>query len=94
VARAALPQLTGHIEVLPRSRFRAAAGAAKCASTVAATCWGATLYNAADDPYDLIDPVDILSKIPKNFFELVEEKKWTLRKEALDALLPLSPDFQ
>ena len=45
--------------------------------------------SAADDPYDLIDPVDILSKIPKNFFELVEEKKWQLRKEALDALLPL-----
>ncbi|QQP52549.1 Cytoskeleton associated protein 5, partial [Caligus rogercresseyi] len=42
------------------------------------------------DPYDLIEPADILSKIPKNFFELVEEKKWQLRKEALDALLPLS----
>ena len=46
--------------------------------------------SAADDPYDLIDPVDVLSKIPKNFFELVEEKKWQLRKEALDALLPLA----
>jgi hypothetical protein len=44
----------------------------------------------ADDPYDLIDPVDILAKIPKNFYELVEEKKWQLRKEALDALLPLT----
>lgn len=42
------------------------------------------------DPYDLMDPVDILSQLPKNFFELVEEKKWQLRKEALDALLPLS----
>ena len=42
------------------------------------------------DPYDLLDPVDILEKLPKNFFELVEEKKWQLRKEALDALLPLS----
>ncbi len=42
------------------------------------------------DPYDLLDPVDILDKLPKNFYELVEEKKWQLRKEALDALLPLS----
>lgn len=42
------------------------------------------------DPFDLIDPVDILDKLPKNFFDLVEEKKWQLRKEALDALLPLS----
>ncbi|XP_040572755.1 cytoskeleton-associated protein 5 [Lepeophtheirus salmonis] len=44
----------------------------------------------AIDPYDLIEPVDILSKIPKNFFELVEEKKWQARKEALDTLLPLT----
>jgi cytoskeleton-associated protein 5 len=46
--------------------------------------------DAADDPYELLDPVDILDKLPKNFYELVEEKKWQLRKEALDALLPLS----
>jgi len=44
----------------------------------------------AMDPYDLMDPVDIISQLPKNFFELCEEKKWQLRKEALDALLPLS----
>ena len=42
------------------------------------------------DPYDLLDPVDIIEKLPKNFYELVEEKKWQLRKEALDALLSLS----
>ena len=46
--------------------------------------------DTADDPYELLDPVDILERLPKNFFELVEEKKWQLRKEALDALLPLS----
>lgn len=23
------------------------------------------------DPYDLLDPVDILEKLPKNFYELV-----------------------
>lgn len=42
------------------------------------------------DPYDLLDPVDILPKLPKNFFEQVEEKKWQERKAALDALLPLT----
>jgi len=42
-----------------------------------------------DDPYDLMDPVDILEKLPKNFYELVEEKKWQLRGEALDALAEL-----
>lgn len=41
------------------------------------------------DPMDLLDPVDILSKFPKDFYEKLEEKKWQLRKESLDALLPL-----
>lgn len=35
---------------------------------------------------DLIDPVDILSKLPKDFYEKLEEKKWQTRKEALEAL--------
>lgn len=38
------------------------------------------------DPMDLIDPVDILSKLPKDFFDKLEEKKWQLRKESLEAL--------
>ncbi|XP_017478345.1 PREDICTED: cytoskeleton-associated protein 5 isoform X2 [Rhagoletis zephyria] len=40
----------------------------------------------AIDPMDLIDPVDILSKMPKDFYDKLEEKKWTLRKESLEAL--------
>jgi cytoskeleton-associated protein 5 len=38
------------------------------------------------DPMDLIDPVDILSKLPKDFYEKVEAKKWQDRKEALEAV--------
>ncbi|CAB3232167.1 unnamed protein product [Arctia plantaginis] len=38
------------------------------------------------DPYDLLDPVEILSKLPKDFYEKLEAKKWQERKEALDAL--------
>jgi cytoskeleton-associated protein 5 len=38
---------------------------------------------------DLIDPVDILSKLPKDFYDKLEEKKWTDRKESLEALEPL-----
>ncbi|XP_014295332.1 protein mini spindles isoform X1 [Microplitis demolitor] len=47
---------------------------------------------AADDidPYELIDPVDILSKLPKDFFDKVEAKKWQERKEALETLETLS----
>lgn len=41
------------------------------------------------DPMDLIDPVEILSKLPKDFYEKLEAKKWTERKEALEALEPL-----
>ncbi|KAL5273334.1 msps family protein [Megaselia abdita] len=38
------------------------------------------------DPMDLVDPVDILSKLPKDFYEKIEAKKWQERKEALEAL--------
>ncbi|XP_070492118.1 protein mini spindles isoform X2 [Chironomus tepperi] len=41
------------------------------------------------DPMDLIDPVDILSKLPKDFYEKLEAKKWQERKESLEALEPL-----
>ncbi|KAH8294844.1 hypothetical protein KR018_003531 [Drosophila ironensis] len=44
------------------------------------------------DPIDLIDPVDILSKLPKDFYDKLEEKKWTLRKESLDVLEKLLTD--
>lgn len=38
------------------------------------------------DPYELAEPVDILSKLPKDFYEKTEAKKWQERKEALEAL--------
>jgi cytoskeleton-associated protein 5 len=38
------------------------------------------------DPYDLMDPVDILAKLPKDFYEKLEAKKWQERKEAMDEL--------
>lgn len=41
------------------------------------------------DPMDLIDPVDILSKLPKDFYDKLEAKKWQDRKESLEALQKL-----
>lgn len=41
------------------------------------------------DPLELIDPVDILSKLPKDFYEKLEAKKWQERKESLEALQTL-----
>jgi len=38
------------------------------------------------DPYELLEPVDILSKLPKDFYEKLEAKKWQERKEAVDSL--------
>ncbi|ORX54518.1 ARM repeat-containing protein [Hesseltinella vesiculosa] len=38
------------------------------------------------DPYDLADPVDITTKLPSNFYELIASKKWQERREALDAI--------
>ncbi|CAG0884793.1 unnamed protein product [Darwinula stevensoni] len=43
----------------------------------------------AIDPHELLDPVEILSKLPKDFYEKCEEPKWKDRKEALDGLQPL-----
>jgi cytoskeleton-associated protein 5 len=39
------------------------------------------------DPYSLMDPVDIMPRLPKDFFVKCEEKKWQDRKDAVDALL-------
>lgn len=45
---------------------------------------------AADvDPYELMEPVDILSKIPKDFYDKIEAKKWQERREALEAVQKL-----
>ncbi|XP_027891721.1 cytoskeleton-associated protein 5 isoform X3 [Xiphophorus couchianus] len=44
----------------------------------------------AVDPYDLLEPVEILSKMPKDFYEKIEAKKWQERKEALEAVEALT----
>ncbi|XP_058500343.1 cytoskeleton-associated protein 5 isoform X2 [Solea solea] len=41
---------------------------------------------SAVDPYELLEAVDILSKIPKDFYEDIEAKKWQERKAALEAI--------
>ncbi|XP_067902567.1 cytoskeleton-associated protein 5 isoform X2 [Heterodontus francisci] len=38
------------------------------------------------DAYDLLEPVEILLKLPKDFYDKIEAKKWQERKEALEAL--------
>ncbi|XP_065070567.1 cytoskeleton-associated protein 5-like isoform X2 [Rhopilema esculentum] len=38
------------------------------------------------DPYDLMDAVDIIPLIPKDFFEQIVQTKWSERKEALEGL--------
>lgn len=44
----------------------------------------------AVDPYELLEAVDIIAKLPKDFYENMEAKKWQIRKEALEALQPLT----
>jgi len=41
------------------------------------------------DPFEFIEPVEILSKLPSNFYEQVEAKKWQERKEVVDAVTNL-----
>ncbi|XP_035520994.1 cytoskeleton-associated protein 5 [Morone saxatilis] len=45
---------------------------------------------AAVDPYELLEAVEILSKMPKDFYEKIEAKKWQERKEALEAVEALT----
>ncbi|KAI4893382.1 hypothetical protein NFI96_022503 [Prochilodus magdalenae] len=42
------------------------------------------------DPYELLEAAEILSKIPKDFYEKIEAKKWQERKEALEAVEALT----
>ncbi|KAG7327799.1 hypothetical protein KOW79_009405 [Hemibagrus wyckioides] len=44
----------------------------------------------AVDAYELLEAVEILSKLPKDFYEKIEAKKWQERKEALEALEALT----
>ncbi|TPX69294.1 hypothetical protein SpCBS45565_g02541 [Spizellomyces sp. 'palustris'] len=42
------------------------------------------------DAYDLADPVNILDKLPKNFYEQLASTKWKERKEILENLLEIA----
>ncbi|TSM20280.1 Cytoskeleton-associated protein 5 [Bagarius yarrelli] len=44
----------------------------------------------AIDAYELLEPVEILSKLPKDFYEKIEAKKWQERKEVLEVLETLT----
>lgn len=48
----------------------------------------------ATDPYDLVDPVDILAKLPKDFYEQCEAKKWQDRKTAMELALQLASNLK
>ncbi|XP_061825771.1 cytoskeleton-associated protein 5 isoform X3 [Nerophis lumbriciformis] len=41
---------------------------------------------AAVDAYELLEAVDILSKLPKDFYDKIEAKKWQERKEVLETV--------
>ncbi|XP_044048307.1 cytoskeleton-associated protein 5 isoform X3 [Siniperca chuatsi] len=45
---------------------------------------------AAVDPYELLEAVEILCKMPKDFYEKIEAKKWQERKEVLEAVEALT----
>ncbi|VDK33159.1 unnamed protein product [Taenia asiatica] len=51
---------------------------------------GEDANDAELDPYELADPINILSKLPSDFFEQMEAKKWQDRKEALSLVENLS----
>lgn len=46
------------------------------------------------DPFELMTSIDVLSKLPKDFFEQCEAKKWQERKEALETLQQLTTNVK
>ncbi|KAH3877159.1 hypothetical protein DPMN_001016, partial [Dreissena polymorpha] len=38
------------------------------------------------DPYDLLEPVNVLAALPKDYYDKIEAKKWQERKEVLEAV--------
>ena len=49
----------------------------------------APVVNEDIDPYELLEPVEILNKLPTDFHTNCESKKWAERKAALDSLQEL-----
>ncbi|OMJ12574.1 Cytoskeleton-associated protein 5, partial [Smittium culicis] len=47
------------------------------------------------DPWDLADPVQVLSKIPSDFYSNITSQKWKERKESLESLITIlnSPKY-
>lgn len=41
------------------------------------------------DPYDELEPVDVIARLPNSFFTDIEAKKWSDRRDALQELLDL-----
>ncbi|CAG9538175.1 unnamed protein product [Cercopithifilaria johnstoni] len=50
---------------------------------------GTELAMHETDPWDMLDPVDVLAKLPGNFMEGTDSKKWVERRDALQSLLAL-----
>ena len=48
--------------------------------------------SAMEDPWEFLDPVDVISKLDAKFTELIESKKWAERKEALETFHKLLVD--
>lgn len=42
------------------------------------------------DPFDLVEAVEILSKIKDEWYENTKAAKWSIRKDALEALITLA----
>ncbi|XP_046917779.2 msps cytoskeleton-associated protein 5 [Dermatophagoides farinae] len=41
------------------------------------------------DPFDLLEPFDVIAKLPGDFYTLIEAKKWSERKDGLEKLQQL-----
>ena len=73
-----------------RAKIEAAA-AAKAGATSSSGDPGAPVAPVeVVDPYEFMEPVDILSQVPADFLTQLEEKKWSIRKDALTGFKTLA----
>jgi cytoskeleton-associated protein 5 len=71
-------------------KYRRSEADAMMAAAAAAAAGGPSAAPKEVDAYDVVDAVNVLSKVNAAFYEALVSKKWKERKEALDMLVAAS----
>lgn len=81
-------RMTRQQSIQHNSRTDEASATTSRAQNGGATIAGGSTKAFEVDPWDLLDSVDVVTKIPSDFWELVGSAKWKERHDALSSLIP------